>query len=119
MKEGKKFGYGYSSWGGSIANVINSFAKTKKFKAVAGSGVGANLAYREIKNNKRPSILFGSLNKPNGSGKVKHAVVAYGLKVPKDTFNEFNTYVCHYGWNGYAKVNISGGLIGSVTSYTI
>ena len=23
--------------------------------------------------------------------------------------NEFNTYVCHYGWNGYAKVNISGG----------
>ena len=119
MKEGKKFGYGYSSWGGSIANVINSFAKTKKFKAVAGSGVGANLAYREIKNNKRPSILFGSLKKPNGSGKVKHAVVAYGLKVPKDTFNEFNTYVCHYGWNGYAKVNISGGLIGSVTSYTI
>ena len=117
IAEGKKFGYGNATWGGSIANVINSYAKTKKFKAAAGSGVGANLAYREIKNNKRPSILFGNLKSPINNAKVKHAVVAYAVKVPKDTFNNFNTYVCHFGWNGYAKVNVSGGLIGSVTSY--
>ena len=98
IARGRYLGYGNATWGGTQANVINSFAKLNKIKANAGSAIGSHLAVKEVKSNKRPCILFGNLNNPQNGKKVKHAVVAYGVGIPKDSFNGFNVFVCHYGW---------------------
>ena len=53
-----------------------------------------------------PVALYGNLKKPDNSGKIDHAVVAY-------SYDSDGHFTVHFGWAGYSKVSTAGGIIGS------
>ncbi|MBD5080796.1 MAG: hypothetical protein HDT44_03410 [Ruminococcaceae bacterium] len=110
---GKSLGYSDGTWGYEIAKTMNTFCKNNSLSQNASWTVGCLGIVNEIKNNKRPCILFGSLPYARGG----HAVVVYGYNTYEH--KNFYTFVCHYGWNkqGYTKVHIFGGLYGSNVKY--
>ena len=110
---GKKLGYGDGTWGYEIAKTMNTFCKNNSLSQNSSWSIGCLGIVSEIKNNKRPCILFGALPYARGG----HAVVAYGYNTYEH--RNFYTFVCHYGWNkqGYTKVHIFGGLYGSNVKY--
>ncbi len=63
-----------------------------------------------------PCILFGSLNRPDTGASVNHAVVAYGYT---GNFWTGYTYRVHFGWSGYADVQLSLNAIGTTMTLRI
>ncbi len=110
---GKDLGYKNSTWAYEIAKTMNVFCKNKSLPQKASWSVGClGIAY-EIRKNKRPCILFGSLPYARSG----HAAVAYGYNTYEH--RNYYTFVCHYGWQieGYHSVHIYGGLYGSNVKY--
>ncbi len=59
-----------------------------------------------------PVAVFGSLENPQSSGNINHAVVAYDY----DNYgflNMFRKYRVHFGWANYASVWLESPIIGS------
>lgn len=109
---GSSLGYGDNTVAYKIKNVINNFAKSKGYPQKASNALSSVGITGEIKNNKRPCILFGNLKNAGN-----HAVVVYGYN--NYEIAGFTTYVCHYGWNNYSNVHVSGDLYGSNVKYKI
>lgn len=105
-----------------ISSVMNKYCKNHSLPEKAHWAVGVFNIDGEIKNDKRPCILFGNLSNHNAGN---HAVVVYGYNTYENS--GYNTYVCHYGWdskdgNTYSEVHVCGGtgsIFGSNTKYTI
>lgn len=111
--------YGSSTWAANISSIINTYCENHSLPKEANWAVGVFNVTSEI-DNKRPVILFGSLDNYNAGN---HAVVVYG-------YNEYEnpgyyTYVCHFGWNSnstndYTSVHVcgaTGSIFGSNTKY--
>lgn len=83
-----------------IDTAIKNFmdGKDKEFEIYNFVSIFANV-YDPIKDG-CPAILFGNLDHVQQSGKVMHAVVAYG------SYDD-GRLLCHYGWEGYQQVVIS------------
>lgn len=114
-----EYGSGASTTGVSISTVLNSFASDFGYPQVANWAVGCYGITTEIKNNKRPCILFGDLENAGN-----HAALAYGYNTYENS--GYSTFVCHYGWNqsgnnSYSEVHVCGltSVYGTNTKYKI
>ncbi|OCN00391.1 hypothetical protein A7X67_02050 [Clostridium sp. W14A] len=109
---GKNLGYGAATWASQITNVINTFCNQNSLSACSSWHAGTSGMINEISTYQRPIILFGNL-----ANAGNHAVVAYGYNEYENP--GFYTFVCHYGWDGYADIHIYGGdsVFGSNTQY--
>lgn len=108
------YGYGNSTWALDIRDVLIDFCNEYGTGAISSYYIGKIGAVSEIQNN-RPVILFGSLPDVSSSGKVNHAVTAYGFR--NETLVSY--FIVHYGWSGYEHVVLDGGLIGSNTQFRL
>ncbi len=97
------FGYPAQTWAYDIANVLEDYTATRGI-SINSSIIDVLPLTSMIKSDlytyNRPYILFGSLVRPNGTGSISHAVLVYGYNA--------NGLICHYGWENYAFVNVSG-----------
>ncbi|NLL05507.1 MAG: hypothetical protein GX270_06925 [Clostridiaceae bacterium] len=93
------YGYGQSSTGWTICDVLNDYCDEFNISATASWGLGKIGANSELEEG-RPVILFGWLPDVSGSGNVNHAVTAYGIRYG----DYIKRYIVHYGWRGYEKV---------------
>lgn len=93
-----------------ICEVIEKYAKAHSLRIGYERSVwpaGYDSVIKALKENNKPVILFGSLQKTeNSSDRDDHAVLAYG-------YTSDGNVIVHYGWSGYSEVVIQGGTFGS------
>lgn len=103
-----------STWALNIRDVLIDYCNKYGIKATSSYAFGKTGAVSEVKNG-RPVILFGSLPDVSSSGKINHAVTAYGI----ENNSVIDYFVVHYGWKNYEHVVLDGGLIGSNTKFQL
>ena len=126
-KEGKLLTEGYtlqdkliqyasinSSWGWSVAKVLNLYFEEYHIPAKAHFGLFRLGAYRKLKAG-TPVILFGNLPRhkedlSDVKNRLNHAVLAYGTMKKEKKWPQF---IVHYGWKNRAYNVLTNAIIGS------
>ena len=102
-----------SSWGWSIAKVLNHYFEEYGIPAKAHFRLFRVGAFRRIKSG-MPLILFGNLprekDETGWKNRLNHAVVAYGLNYTKGRTPRF---IVHYGWKNREFNVLMNEVIGS------
>lgn len=102
------------TWAAVIQGVLYAYCEEFNISANAYAYLSTGSYYSELASN-RPVIMFGSLSDPRGSGRINHAVLAYGFH--SDLEETYYSVITHYGWAGYNHVILNTSLIGSVTQF--
>lgn len=109
------YGYGSATWALDIRDALIDFCNEYGIGAYSAYYIGKIGAVSELGNN-HPVILFGYLpDESTGSGKIKHAVTAYGVR--NETLVSY--FIVHYGWTNYNEIVLDSGLIGSNTQFEL
>ncbi|HJC71057.1 hypothetical protein [Brachybacterium sp. EE-P12] len=99
------------TWAPDLVRALQRNASNRKVSVDCYYNWGNSGVASQINAN-RPVLLFGRFPTTSGKSKSSHAVVAYGLVKNGDA-------IVHYGYSGYPKVVLAGGLVGTNTKFWI